>query len=151
MCSAMLHLAYEPVCTTLVKYGMAKCQKCSLGCSSSILKTHFFAVVCYCDTVFRPKTCCFQDAIDWRRLRVLWSPSKGPHPPCRPPSMSPGPVASSPDSGGRQSHSARRAVAGNPAGAVATSPSYQAQQVKHEQPLHLLEVSVKHFSRHRAE
>ena len=76
-----------------------------------------------------------QDAIDWRRLRVLWSPSKGPHPPCRPPSMSPGPIASSPDSAGRQSQSARGAVAGNPAGAVATSPSYQAQQVSCEQPL----------------
>ena len=49
--------------------------------------------------------------------------------------MSPGPIASSPDSGGRQSQSARGAVAGNPAGAVATSPSQQARQVQCEQPL----------------
>lgn len=49
--------------------------------------------------------------------------------------MSPGPIASSPDSAGRQSQSARGAVAGNAAGAVATSPPYQAQQVSCEQPL----------------
>ena len=48
--------------------------------------------------------------------------------------MSPGPVASSPDSG-RQSQSARGAVAGNPAGAVATSPSHQARQVTCEHSL----------------
>ena len=51
-----------------------------------------------------------QDAIDWRRLRVLWSPSRPNHAP-RAPSLSPGPVASSPDSAGRQSQSVRGAAA----------------------------------------
>lgn len=86
--------------------------------------------------VHLPKSCntcmlCFQDAIDWRRLRVLWSPSKGPNA-ARPPSMSPGPVASSPDSGGMQSQSVRGAVPGHLEGNVATSPSHQACQVKAE-------------------
>ncbi|KAL3140810.1 hypothetical protein ABBQ32_005353 [Trebouxia sp. C0010 RCD-2024] len=71
-----------------------------------------------------------EDAIDWRRLRVLWSPSKGPNT-ARPPSMSPGPVASSPDSGGMQSLSVRGAVPGHPEGNVATSPAHQACQVKY--------------------
>ncbi len=67
---------------------------------------------------------CVQDAIDWLRLGVLWSPSRIAHP-SRQPSQSPGPVASSPDSGGQQSRSARvRAVAEGP-----TSPRQQANQV----------------------
>ena len=64
-----------------------------------------------------------QDAIDWRRLRVLWSPSRGANP-SRMPSSSPGPVASSPDSGGRQSQSVRGAAAEGP-----TSPQQVTNQV----------------------
>lgn len=51
-----------------------------------------------------------QDAIDWRRLRVMWSPSRNAQPARGRPPCSPQPTASSFDSQGDQSRSAMAAA-----------------------------------------
>lgn len=68
------------------------------------------AIVRSCRQVNHRGCLIVQDAIDWRRLRVMWSPSRAAQPARGRPPCSPQPTASSFDSQGDQSRSAMAAA-----------------------------------------